>query len=84
MFGIRRLILILINRFSIENVAEGKLLNKQILCDQSNFDVNNPLIVFIGRLVGEKAADVLPDSILASIYSTQHNVSFLISWQWRG
>lgn len=54
------------------------MLNKQILCDQFNFDVNNPLIVFIGRLVGEKAADILPDSILASIYSLQHDVSFLI------
>ncbi|MCW3110872.1 MAG: glycogen synthase, partial [Segetibacter sp.] len=65
-------------QFSIENVAEGKLLNKQILCDEFNLDVSRPLIVFIGRLVGEKAADILPDSILASIYSVQKDVSFLI------
>jgi starch synthase len=66
------------NPFSLEDVAHGKLLNKQVLCEQFGFNIDNPLIVFIGRLVGEKAADILPDSILASIYSLQHNVSFLI------
>ncbi|MEJ7680958.1 MAG: glycosyltransferase [Segetibacter sp.] len=65
-------------QFSLEKVAEGKEANKKELCDQFNLDVTKPLIVFIGRLVGEKAADVLPDSILASIYSTQKNVCFLI------
>jgi starch synthase len=64
--------------FSLEDVAKGKEANKKILCDQFDLDVTKPLIVFIGRLVGEKAADVLPDSILASIYSTQKNVCFLI------
>lgn len=66
------------HQYSVDNVDEGKRLNKQVLCERFNFDINNPLIVFIGRLVGEKAADILPDSILASIYSLQHAVSFLI------
>ena len=66
------------DRYAVEDVAEGKLRNKQILCDRFNLNVNAPLIVFIGRLVGEKAADILPDSILASIYSLQKDVSFLI------
>lgn len=64
--------------FSAEDVAQGKQANKEILCEQFNLDATKLLIVFIGRLVGEKAADVLPDSILASIYSTQKNVCFLI------
>ena len=64
--------------FSLADVAKGKEANKKILCEQFNLDATLPLIVFIGRLVGEKAADILPDSILASIYSTQKNVSFLI------
>lgn len=64
--------------FSAEDVAEGKQANKLLLCEQFNLDVTKPLIVFIGRLFGEKGADVLPDSILASIYSTQKNVCFLI------
>jgi len=65
-------------QFSIHNVAEGKKANKKILCDRFNLDETKPLIVFIGRLVGEKAAEILPDSILASIYSMQYNVCFLI------
>jgi len=65
-------------QFSLQEVAEGKKANKEELCNQFNLDATKPLIVFIGRLVGEKAADVLPDSILASIYSTQKNVCFLI------
>ncbi len=53
------------NHFSTNNVTEGKLANKKILCDRFNLDIENPLIVFIGRLVGEKAADILPDSIMS-------------------
>jgi starch synthase len=65
-------------QFSIDNIASGKEANKQKLCEQFNLDASKPLVVFIGRLVGEKAADILPDSILASIYSMQYNVCFLI------
>ncbi len=66
------------SNFSVKQIKEGKRANKQVLCDQFNFDVHKPLVVFIGRLVGEKAADILPDSIMASIYTMQGNVSFLI------
>ncbi len=66
------------DNFSVEDVEKGKQANKQILCQQFNLNASKPLIVFIGRLVGEKAADILPDSILASIYSVQKDVCFLI------
>ncbi len=66
------------DQFSVANVKEGKFSNKKILCDQFNLDINSPLIVFIGRLVGEKAADVLPDSIMSSLYNMHNQVSFLI------
>lgn len=66
------------DQYSLAKVTGGKEANKKELCDQFNLDVTLPLIVFIGRLVGEKAADILPDSILASIYSTQKKVCFLI------
>jgi len=66
------------DQYSLAKVTVGKEANKKELCDQFNLDVTLPLIVFIGRLVGEKAADILPDSILASIYSTQKKVCFLI------
>jgi starch synthase len=68
----------IITQFSSNGVSAGKQANKNELCEMFNLDATKPLIVFIGRLVGEKAADILPDSILASIYSMQNNVCFLI------
>jgi starch synthase len=65
-------------KYAVKGLANGKLANKQVLCDRFELDVRKPLIVFIGRLVGEKAADILPDSIMSAIYSMQGNVSFLI------
>jgi starch synthase len=59
-------------------LAEGKNENKKKICARFNLNEDNPLIVFIGRMVGEKAADVLPDAILASLYSLQGNANFLI------
>lgn len=66
------------HHYSIKNIAEGKQKNKQKLCAQFNLDVNKPLIVFIGRLVGEKAADILPDAIATALYNMQGMVNFLI------
>lgn len=66
------------HHFTVADVDEGKRANKQLLCEQYNLNPGKPLIVFIGRLVGEKAADVLPDAILSSMYSTDHQVNFLI------
>jgi len=59
-------------------VTEGKAANKKWLCDYFKLDPENPLIIFIGRLVGEKAAEILPQTIGDSIASTQGKVSFLI------
>lgn len=66
------------NKFTREEVAEGKLKNKQLLCDRFGLDITKPLIVFIGRLVGEKAADILPDAIVSSMYSLNKAANFLI------
>jgi starch synthase len=66
------------NNYSLEDVNEGKLANKNVLCERFNLDGEKPLIVFIGRLVGEKAADILPESIMSSIYGMEGNVCFLI------
>lgn len=64
--------------YNTENVKEGKRKNKTELCNRFNLDIDKPLIVFIGRLVGEKAADVLPDAIRASIYQHRGAVNFLV------
>lgn len=61
-----------------EEVNKGKKKNKQELCGQFGLDNDKPLFVFIGRLVGEKAADVLPDAIASSIYQHHGNANFLV------
>ena len=69
---------LILKNYDPEVVTEGKRKNKKELCGRFNLDVDKPLIVFIGRLVGEKAADLLPDSIRSSIYQHHGNANFLV------
>ena len=46
--------------YKISSVQSGKKGNKNYLCKRFNLDINKPLFVFIGRLVGEKGAELLP------------------------
>ena len=46
--------------YKISSVQSGKKANKNYLCKRFNLDNKKPLIVFIGRLVGEKGAELLP------------------------
>lgn len=66
------------NHFTVKTVVKGKAKNKKLLCEQFGLDPKKPLFVFIGRLVGEKAADILPNAIKTAIHQTQGNASFLI------
>ncbi len=66
------------NHYSIKNVDAGKLKNKKLLCDRFDLDINKPLVVFIGRLVGEKGADLLPQAIGDSFYYIGRKMNFLI------
>jgi starch synthase len=59
-------------------VREGKRKNKKELCDRFGLDKEKPLFVFIGRLVGEKAADILPEAIRQCIYQHHGSASFLV------
>ncbi len=68
----------LAKNYDAETFAKGKRKNKKQLCEQFGLDPEKPLITFIGRLVGEKAADLLPDAISQSIYQHHGNVNFLI------
>jgi starch synthase len=69
---------LIVKNFDDHSVKEGKKKNKKELCSQFGFDMDKPLFTFIGRLVGEKAADVLPDAIRSSIYQHHGAASFLI------
>lgn len=64
--------------FGLEDFVMKKAVNKKLLCDQFNLDEDKPLIIFIGRLVGEKAADLLPSAIGDSIYHLEGRMNFLV------
>ena len=68
----------LAHHFSIKDVTEGKQQNKEILCTKYGLDTQKPLFVFIGRLVGEKAAEILPESIATAIFNTNSAASFFV------
>jgi starch synthase len=63
--------------FSQHKMAAGKHKNKQVLCEQFGLDPQYPTISFIGRLVYEKGADLLPDLFRQYLESSQ-NVNFIV------
>ncbi len=59
----------IVKNFTTQSVESGKNANKAYICEQFGLNPELPLFVFIGRLVGEKGADLLPyifDSVLSS------------------
>jgi starch synthase len=65
-------------KFNLNNFSERKRENKKVLCERFNLDETKPLIIFIGRLVGEKAADLLPQVIGDSIFYMDGKMNFLV------
>lgn len=61
-----------------KNYEVGKKNNKKLVCDKYHLDIQKPLIVFIGRLVNEKAADILPGAIQHALDKTNCEVNFLV------
>ncbi len=66
------------HHYSSVNADEGKLRNKQLLCNRFGLAIDKPLFVFIGRLVGEKGADLLPQVIGDSFHFIGRKMNFLI------
>jgi starch synthase len=64
--------------FKPEEAEAGKLKNKYSLCDDFGLDYDKPMIVFIGRLVGEKGAEILPDMIRDCFEYIGRKMNFLI------
>jgi starch synthase len=64
--------------FTAAKVSAGKQKNKEALCKRFNLDVSLPLVSFIGRLVLEKGADIIPEAIEKSIAAHPGKVNFLI------
>lgn len=63
--------------FSYKDRKKGKQKNKEYLCKQFDLDPELPTISFIGRLVREKGADLLPDLFKQIIYS-ESEVNFIL------
>lgn len=66
------------HHYSIKTAAAGKEKSKRELCETFNLDPEKPLIVFIGRLVGEKGSELLPQVIGDSFYYVGRRMNFLI------
>ena len=64
--------------YNQELVDKGKKKNKKELAGRFGLDPDKPLVSFIGRLVGEKSADLLPEAISQSIYHHHGNANFLV------
>jgi starch synthase len=64
--------------YSVKDFKKGKLENKKFLCEQFELDINKPLFTFIGRLVGEKGADLLPDIFNIALRSNPKEINILV------
>ncbi len=64
--------------YDVSTFAAGKQENKQRLCEEFGLNPALPLVSFIGRLVGEKGADLLPEIIGRALYELPGKLNFLV------
>lgn len=64
--------------FNNRTVESGKKANKDALCNIFNLDKTKPLYTFIGRLVGEKGADLLPDIFWNALQQSDGEINILV------
>jgi starch synthase len=64
--------------YTLKDFKKGKASNKAFLCKEFNLDSAKPLFTFIGRLVGEKGADLLPQICSVALLQHQGEINILI------
>jgi starch synthase len=64
--------------YSLKTFKVGKNENKEYLCKKFNLDQTKPLFTFIGRLVGEKGADLLPEICSIALNQNSKEINILI------
>lgn len=69
---------LILKNYNISSADKNKKRNKAEVCRRYNLDADRPLFVFIGRLVEEKAADILPDAIVSALYNLGDKISVMI------
>ena len=68
----------LAKNYSIKNFKKGKQENKEKLCSQFNLDPTKPLFSFIGRLLEEKGADLLPHAAALALSENFKEINILV------
>ena len=66
------------NNYSLKNFKKGKQENKERLCSQFNLDPTKPLFSFIGRLLEEKGADLLPHAAALTLSENYKEINILV------
>ncbi|HWS59992.1 MAG TPA: glycogen/starch synthase [Flavobacterium sp.] len=64
--------------YSIKTLEKGKKENKEKLCSQFNLNPTKPLFSFIGRLLEEKGADLLPHAAALALSENFNEINILI------
>lgn len=67
----------IIKNFVSRIVQSGKKANKEYLCKKFGLDKNKSLFVFIGRLVGEKGADLFAKAFEKALNETNSSILLL-------
>ncbi|WP_293299684.1 glycogen synthase [Pedobacter sp. UBA4863] len=68
----------IVKGFNARTLENGKKVNKEELCRVFNLDPTKPLYTFIGRLVGEKGADLLPDIFDNALAESGGEINILV------
>lgn len=68
----------LAHHYKEKNANDIKKIHKREICEIFELNPENPLIVFIGRLMPEKGADLLPAAMGNAMYKTDGKVNFLV------
>ncbi len=63
--------------YSDKGIAAFKKANKEVLCETFGLNKDWPLVSFIGRMVGEKGSDLLPE-VYKRFLNSGARVSFLV------
>lgn len=68
----------LIANYTPKAFKKGKQKNKEFLCREFNLDPKKPLFTFIGRLVGEKGADLLVQMCSVALNNNPGEINILV------
>lgn len=70
--------LLIDSNYNFQQFESGKAANKKAICEEFGLNEKLPLFVFIGRLVYEKGADILPQAIKSVLDAEAPKSAFFI------